>query len=288
VADDVMHRSADAHASSSSPVSPQVRAHPESRADRARRLVYRGRFALLYLLLAMAAGAAIGAFVVLVERDSPAPAPPWSEFEPVGSAERRAAQIGDRVSDPYRLPSGDPLAPVTYAGPPTIAGPDGSPLQVRAIAVQSEATASTVEDVNTHAAASSIQFLLCGLGPACSISEGQPTVERLALLRREALELALYSFKYIEGVETVLVLLPATQPDGQGALAVFLERDDLKAALEQPLSKTLPAPFVPGIGEMAAGEKQTVDRLTRSHLFAARPLQAQDGSFVMVLVPALS
>jgi hypothetical protein len=282
----VTHRSADAHASSA-PVTAPLRARPESRADRARRLVYRGRFALLYLLLAMAAGAAIGAFVVLVERDSPAPAPPWSEFQPVGSAERRAAQIGDRVSDPYRLPSGDPLAPVTYAGPPTIAGPDGSPLQVRAIAVQSEATAATVDDVNTYAATQSIQFLLCGLGPSCSLGVSQPTVQHLALLRREALELALYSFKYIDGLDTVLVLLPA-RPDGQGALAVFLERSDLKAALAQPLEKTLPAPFVPGVGEMTAGEARTVDRLTQSHTFAYRPLQAQDGSFVMVLVPSLS
>jgi len=284
MADDVMRRSADAHAASTGST---LRALPESRADRARRLVYRGRFTLLYLLLAIAAGGAIGAFVVLVERDSPAPAQAWSEFQPVGSAERRAAQIGDRVSDPYRLASGNPLAPVTYAGPPTIAGPDGSPLQVRAIAVQSEATAAAVDDVNTYDASRSIQYLLCGLGPACSIGEGQPSVPRGALLRREALELALYSFRYIEGIETVLVLMPA-RPDGQGATAVFLERSDLGTALEQPLEKTLPAPFVPGVGEMTAGEARTVDRLTQSHVFAYRPLQAQDGSFVMVLVPALS
>jgi hypothetical protein len=285
VAGDVMLLSADsAHAK---PAGSALPARPESRADRARRLLYRGRFTVLYVLLAAVAGAAIGTFVVLVERDSPAPAPQWSEFHPVGSAERRASQIGDRISDAYRLPSGNPLAHVTYAGPPTIAGPDGSTLQVRALAVQAATNASDVEDIDTVNASTSVMYILCGLGTACSISEGQPSVERGALLRREALELALYSFKYIDGIESVLVLMPP-RPDGQAATAVFLERSDVRAALEQPLKRTLTAPFVPGVGEMTAGEQRTVDRLTKARLYAYRPLQAQDGSFVIVLVPALA
>ena len=44
---------------------PAVPARTPSRAERARRTVYRGRFALLYLLLAAVAGAAVGATIVL-------------------------------------------------------------------------------------------------------------------------------------------------------------------------------------------------------------------------------
>ena len=39
---------------------------------------------------------------------------------------------------------------------------------------------------------------------------------RHALLRREALELALYTFKYVDGVDSVSVFLPP-RPDGQAA-----------------------------------------------------------------------
>jgi hypothetical protein len=167
-----MRRSADA-----APPAPagSLTSRPESRADRARRLVYRGRFAMLYILLAVVAGAAIGGLVVLLERDGPAPSEAWSEWEPVGGVERRAVQIADHVSDPYRLPSGKQLATVTYAGPPTIASPDGSTLQVRALAVEAAATAPDADDIDTFGANSNVMYILCGLGDACSIPEGQTT-----------------------------------------------------------------------------------------------------------------
>jgi hypothetical protein len=279
-----MRRSADA-----APPAPagSLTSRPESRADRARRLVYRGRFAALYILLAIVAGAAIGGLVVLVEREGPAPAEAWSEWQPVGGTERRAVQIADHISDPYRLPSGKQLATVTYAGPPTIAGPTGETLQVRAIAVETAATASEVDDIDTFSAGSTVMYTLCGLGTACAIPEGEASVERHALLRREALELALYSMTYIDGIDSVLVLLPP-RPDGQAATSVFLNRPDVKAALDQPLQETLPAPLTPGIGEMSAQELQAVNRYTRSRVYSYQPLQAQDGSFLMVLAPAIS
>jgi hypothetical protein len=130
-----------------------------------------------------------------------------------------------------------------------------------------------------------VMYTLCGLGTACSIPEGQPSVERHALLRREALELALYSLTYVDGIESVLVLLPP-RPDGQAATSVFLDRSDVKAALDQPLTDTLPAPLTPGIGEMSPEELQAVNRYTRSRVYSYQPLQAQDGTFLMVLAPA--
>jgi hypothetical protein len=285
VADDVMRRSAEA--AHPAPAGSTVSARPESRADRARRLVYRGRFTAVYILLAVVAGAAVGGLVVLVERDGPAPEAAWSEWQPVGGSERRAAQIGDHVSDPYRLPSGSQLATVTYAGPPTISGPDGATLQVRSLAVQAASTASEVDDIDTFGANANVTYILCGLGDACSIPEGQSSDGRDTLLRREALELALYSLTYIDAIESVLVLLPP-RADGQAATAVFLERSDVAAALDRPLAETLPAPLVPGVGDMSAEERQAVNRLTKSHVYVYRPLQAQDGSFIMVLAPALT
>ena len=177
---------------------------------------------------------------------------------------------------------------VTYAGPPTVVGPDGSNFQVQAIAVRPDTTAGRAEadDINTLRASSTVMYTLCGLGDACSIPEGKPTVARGQLLRREALELALYSFTYLDGIDSALVLLPP-RADGQAATAVFLERGDVRGALDRPLSETLTAPLTPGVGEIEADEQRVIDRATRSRLYEYSYLQAQDGSPIMVLSPAL-
>jgi hypothetical protein len=285
VAKDVMRTAA-----ADAPAPPQgttVPARAESRADRARRMVYRGRFAAFYFLLAIVAGAGVGALIVLVGRGSPAPAPAWSEWEPTGSPERRAAQIGDHVSDLYRLPSGNALAAVTYAGPPTVLGPDGAIFQVQALAVRPDTTGGRAEedDVNTILAANTVMYTLCGLGEKCSIPEGKPSVERAQLLRRETLELALYSFHYLDGVDSVVALLPP-RADGNRKTAVFLERGELGPELGRPLGQTLTSPLTPGIGEIAPDEQRVIDRTTRSRVYQYSYLQAQDGSPIMVLEPA--
>jgi hypothetical protein len=290
VADDVMGKAAaeakpalPAAGGSSTPAATQ-----ESRADRARRLAYRSRFGLLYVLLAVAAGAGIGAFIVLVGQGGPAPAPAWSSWEPTGSTERRAAQIAEHVTTPYRLPNGNQLAAATYAGPPTGQGADGSPQQVRTVAVLPDTTGGRAEadDIATVDARGTLMYTLCGLGDGCSIAEGKPTVARGQLLRREALELALYSFTYLDGVDSVLVLLPP-RPDGNAAAAVFLESSDLRPELGRPLADTLPAPIVPGIGEIPVEERRVIDRATLNRLYAYRYLLGQDGSPVLVLAPAV-
>jgi hypothetical protein len=290
VADDVMDKAAaDANTVSTNGVGASVAQRPESRADRARRLAYRNRFSVFYVVLAVVAGAGVGALLVLVGRGSPAPAPAWSAWEPTGSVERRLAQIGDHVGDEYRLPSGKALVAVTYAGGPVVTGPDGSSFQVRAIAVQPDTTGGQAEadDINTVNATGTVMYTLCGLGTSCSIAEGKPTIARGQLLRREALELALYSFHYLNGADSALVLLPP-RADGKAATAVFLEKGDVRSELGQPLDQTLTAPLTPGVGEIQADEQRVIERTTRSRIYEYSYLQAQDGSPVMVLTPALS
>ena len=289
MADDVMKTSATDAASPPAPVPATTSARPQSRADRARRVAYRGRFTVIYFLLAVVAGSAVGALAVLLERGSPAPAPPWSEWEPTGSAERRAGQIGDRIPDPYRLPSGRQLATVTYVGAPTVTGPDATTFQVRAVAIRPNTSGGRAEadDIATVNASGTLMYNLCGFGTSCSIPEGKPSNARGALLRREALELALYSFKYVDGVQSVLVMLPP-RPDGQASTAVFLERSDVRPQLSRPLDETLTAPVVPGIGELNGDELRVVERITRPRLYSFSYLQGQDGSPIMVLSPVLS
>jgi hypothetical protein len=289
VADHVKDQAAETKPVSSNAVGRAVVFRQESRADRARRLAYRSRFAAFYVLLAVVAGAGVGALLVLVSRGSPAPAPAWSAWEPTGSVERRSAQIADHVSGQYRLPSGNALVAITYAGPPTVTGPDGSSFRVPAIAVRPDTTAGRAEsdDIDTVDAAHTVMYTLCGLGDSCSIPEGKPTFERGQLLRREALELALYSFRYLDAIDSTLVLLPP-RPGGRAATAVFVERGDVRAELGRPLDMTLTAPLTPGIGGIRPDEQRVIDRATGSRIYQYGYLQAQDGSPVMVLTPALS
>ena len=53
-----------------------------------------------------------------------------------------------------------------------------------------------------------LMYTLNGLGPKGSVRGGKPSEERHLLLRREALELALYTFRYVEDVDLVVALLP--------------------------------------------------------------------------------
>jgi len=260
----------------------------ESRSERARRLAYRGRFSVFYVVLAVIAGAGVGALLVLVGRGSPAPAPAWSAWEPTGSPERSVAQIGDHVSRQCRLPSGNSLVAVTYSGLPFATGPDGSSFQVRAIAVQPDTTAGRAEagDVHTVNAAGTVMYTLCGLGDACSIPEGKQTNARGQLLRREALELSLYTFHYLDGVDSTLVLLPP-RADGKAATAVFLERGDVRSELAQPLDQSLDPVLTPGVGEIQAAEQSIIESTTKSRLYEYSYLQAQDGTPVMVLKPTV-
>ena len=59
-----------------------------------------------------------------------------------------------------------------------------------------------------------VQYTLGGFGEEGALKDSKPSKERHRLLRREALELALYSFRYLPDVTMVVALLP---PAPQGA-----------------------------------------------------------------------
>ena len=106
MADDVMRRSATETPSPPHGAVPATTTpRPESRADRARRLAYRGRFTVLYFLLAVVAGAAIGTLVVLVERGSPAPRAALVRVAAGGK--RGAPRRSDRRPHPRPVPDAE-------------------------------------------------------------------------------------------------------------------------------------------------------------------------------------
>ena len=151
-----------------------------------------------------------------------------------------------------------------------------------------------------------IAYNLCGIGSSnCSITAGKASPDRLLLLRREALELALYTFKYIDGVQNVVAILPpghtvagcsgiCPTPHQKTSVkavdvALLFVKAELQPWLDKPLSATFPERFPPEVPELSLW-KQTpeaglVAQITERGLFSEKLVQAQDGSNLIVLDP---
>ncbi|MBA2295151.1 MAG: hypothetical protein H0W16_08450 [Actinobacteria bacterium] len=259
------------------------------RDERARLSGYRRRFAGVYLALALVAGIGLGAVIVLAGRSDPGPPAVWSQWRPSGSETARIRQIADHVSTRYRFPSGGQLV-VALAGPPTVTAGGGdaasNPIPVRTIAVRPDTSTGKAEDddIAIVDASKSLQFVLCGLGDNCSISQGEASEARHSILRRQALELSLYTFKYVDDVDSVTIFLPPPPGAESPGSAVFLRRGDVRAELSRPLSRTI-APGAPSIGGLPTTELQTLNRITGARLYRYEYTQAQDLSAVLILDP---
>jgi hypothetical protein len=243
---------------------------------------FRFRFGLAYLALAMIAGAGIGAAVLLFGRPDGDNGVAWSNWKPTGRESTYPSQIADYVSGRYRLPSGNPLVGI-LAGPPEVQN-----VAVRAVAIQNDPEGDT-DDISIVPTDESVMYVLCGLGERCSIREGTPSEARHRLLRRESLELALYTFRY-GSADSVIALLPP-RPTQQGeteeapSTALFFQKEDFKRELERPLRQTLLSAEPRQVAEISSLEGSTIDRLTTPRLFSYEFQQAQEGSAIIILLP---
>jgi hypothetical protein len=241
----------------------------------------RGRFLVAYVVLGLLAGAAVaGAFVLFTQTERNANLS-WADWHPVGDEATYGQQIADHVARRYRLPSGDQVAGVV-PGPPTFQTPEAY-LQVRAVLIQS-LNPSATPDVRSLPTEDSYMYLFCGVGAGCTVP-GTNTEERHRLLRREALELALYSFKYLDGVETVIALLPSPANPAQAPNALFYEKDDLEEVLDRPLAETIERPETPTLKEVPELETVRVDRLTLPFVFEYKYEALPNNTAGLILAP---
>jgi hypothetical protein len=197
----------------------------------------------------------------------------WSPWRPSG--DDPVASIAQHVGREYRLRGGDQLVHITPG--PLEAG--GVPLH---IAMREAPTAGG--DINL-VEGEGVLYRLCGLGPQCSINRGKPSEERHLLLRREALELALYTFRYVDDIDNVVVFMPP--PPGKEANEALLFREgDVEPELARPLRATLSrrTPSVAGVA--TAPDSPLVNRITMQTLYAFSLTQAnQEAAFFLVLEP---
>jgi hypothetical protein len=240
---------------------------------------HRIRFAIIYGALGAILVAAIVGVAIFATR-SINPAPKWSAWKPSGGGQGAAAQIADHVAKTYHLPNGDQLVDV-ISKPPSIT-PAKATLPIHFLAIKG--TKGAGDQIYSLSSTNSVMYTLCGLGASCEIASGTPSVERGELVRREILELALYTFKYVGGVQNVIAFMPATA--GKTAkYVVYLRPNDVAADLRQPLAATLAAK-VPLPKTIPAREAKLIDQTTVPRLYSFSGVaQAPQGDLVFVLAP---
>ena len=274
-----------------------VSEHPSTRDEealllarrRAEAKVPRHRFGVAYLVLAALLGAAVGLFVVFVTDGGKGGGAKWSTWKPTQSGVQGFDQIAKFVGHEYALPTGRQLVGV-LSTPPVVQGQGSSPVPLRAIAVRTGLAGETSQDASFYSAGGAWAYVLCGFGKSCAIAEGAPSVARYDLLRREALELSLYTFKYNSGIDSVITYMPpGKNVSASGAATtslVFLRRADVKQALDAPLRLTLPPPKIHlAPGEMSTDDLSRVRRYTDARVYGFQFQQLADGTAIVVLDP---
>jgi hypothetical protein len=218
----------------------------------------RGRFAVAYLVLGAAVGVGVGFFIVLLQRPGPLPPPPWSSWAPAASStSARVLEIADHVGSRYKLQTGDPLVAVK------VSGAKGSDFQGLVVLDKGQGQRSGQQYARDETA----MFILCGTSKNCALSGGDPATPRGTVLRREALELALYTLEYAHPIDNVLIFYPPAPGDKTLSSTLFFRRDDLSGSLKSPLRKTLPQTQPPLPGRIVPRERKTVDDLTGTKLY---------------------
>jgi len=236
----------------------------------ARTVTVARRFTLAYLALAGLVGCAIGAFVVLERRPAPIPPPPWSSWKPTTSDPVEAQkQIAKHVAARYHLPSGQKLVDV-LAGQP---GPASDPIRSVAVArtLAPKARSDLREVVDSRQTA---MYVLCGPSKTCAIKQ---TPARVATLRGEALELALYTFRYIDAADSVATFIGPSR-------VFFVTRAEVSRQLSAPLHTTLPRANAQAVAQFSPTETRAVDALTARRWFDYR-FDISTGARVLLLAP---
>jgi hypothetical protein len=254
------------------------------------------------LLVGLASGAVVVFAALLIGNGNGGSNAQWSTWHPLDGGLQGAQEIADHLAPLYRISGVDQLALVTvvHLGNPNSANPTtGAPTGLQ-VAVQPDGGSSRLELLN----GTTIAYNLCGIGSAnCTIGVGKPSALRLLLLKREALELALYTFKYISGTSNVVAILPPgttrTTPcvglcrtpqkttTRHVDIALLFLHDELKPFLQQPLNETLTNTFPPTVPQLPLWAQTTeaglVEQVTARGLFSEQMVQAQDGSNVIEL-----
>ena len=222
------------------------------RTARALGKLYRLRFGLIYVFLAAVVGAGVGSFIVLASEGDKPDEPAWSAWQPKAARCERCA----RSPTGSRRRTTENGARLTVSSPAlSVPTPQGE-VPVRAVFVRPDTSKGLAEedDIAVYPGNAVISFGLCGTRSKEQCEVGQTvSAENQTLLRRQALELSLYTLKYVDGIDSVVVFMP---PEAKSQSTVFLRRSDVADELDRPLSSLLPTtrPTVGGLNSLEEGQ----------------------------------
>jgi hypothetical protein len=233
---------------------------------------YSPRFQFLTgALVAVGLAALAGIAILVIGPSTTTPGPPWSPWKPSSSGIQGASEIAGHVAPEYR-DGGKQLVNVdandmSFKGVPLTVALRTAPEQGGNIQIHGE---------------KGVLYQLCGLGPSCAIDQGKASNERGFLLRREGLELALYSFRYLNGVKQVVVLIPPVKGNAQ-TIALYFRKDQVKAELNRPLTSSL-VPKAPTVSNVTLSpDAALVDQATdEPYLFTLNGSSFNNGGFLVL------
>ena len=227
------------------------------------------RFSAAYaVVLGIFVLGALGTAMALTGFRPGAPAK-WSSFRPSGDRLAKAQAIANYVAPGYKLDDQKQMVVVQArdAGVGT--------QQIQFVAVPGQAQYDIINGANT------VAYEMCGLGEHCSISTGTPSTDRDRLLRREALEIALYTFKYVGSTDAVVVFMPP--PAGAAtSWALLFKKQNYGTQLGRSITKTLVEPAPTPATLAASPERDLVEQLTGKARYSYR-IQDVNGAPVLVL-----
>lgn len=246
--------------------------------------VHGGRFMIGYVVIVVMVGAALLTLGLMTRDDSGSTTSSVGGIPVREDGFQRAREIATEVARQYRGANGEQLVAVT-AQPGEVSG-----LPLQYIAMRHGRNRPLTEgDVTVVQPGETALFSFCGLaGEQNCALPGQPTPERLMLLRRQAVELSFYTFKFLPEIQTVVSLFPPV-PRGEGqppqTFAVYFQRRHLEQMLSGPITRTLPEnpPFA--TGDLTPGEAETINRLTETRLFSSSFEQLPTQGVMLSLAP---
>jgi hypothetical protein len=221
-------------------------------------------------LVAVGIAALVGITIAIVGIAPKDEGPAWSSWKPSSGGLQGATEIASHIAAAYR-DQGKQLVKVdandiSYKGIPLLVALRKSPEDGGAIQVHDE---------------KGVLYQMCGLGVNCQIDGGKPSAERMLLLRRAGLELALYSFRYLEDVKQVVVLIPATPGKAQ-TVALYFSRDELRPELDRPLTSSL-LPKAPTTKTVTLSpDASLVDQTTNPYLFSLMGSSFNDRGYLVL------
>lgn len=246
--------------------------------------VHAGRFLVGYVVIVVMVLAALVTLAFVARGTDPDSSVAAGTIRLDDSGFQRAREIAAQVGRQYRGANGEQIVALT-ASPGEVSG---LPLQYIALR-HGRNRPLTQGDVTIVDPGETALYSFCGLGGQqnCALP-GQPSADRLLLMRREAVELSLYTFKLMPEIQTVVSLLPpVTRSQGQAPVtyAIWFQRGErmVQDAMSQPMTKLLPerGPFAEG--DLTPGETETITRMTETRVFTGNFEQLQTQGVILNL-----